>query len=166
VVQDLPSGCRPFRLPVPHEQVHAPFPPPPHRTGRADLPHPALRRVSPAGPRTRPSRTGPSPAWIAPSATSEPKTGLVDLAVNPQALGHLHSVPEVRSLPSTGITQLRRYYGPLRHPRKPGLSLAGVRLPVTRWHLRGLPVLRTFPCADMPSPLPRRDRWWDRVAPL
>jgi hypothetical protein len=31
----------------------APFPPPAHRTGRADLPHPALRRASPSGPRSR-----------------------------------------------------------------------------------------------------------------
>src|SRR5215469_8119330 len=30
----------------------APFPIPAHRTGRADLPHPALRQNSPAGPRT------------------------------------------------------------------------------------------------------------------
>ena len=46
-----PSGCRPFRSPVPHEPHPAPSPPPPHRTGRADLLHPALRRTSPAGPR-------------------------------------------------------------------------------------------------------------------
>ena len=54
--------------------------------------------------------------------------GLVDLAVNPQALSRFHSVPEVRSLPSTDITPLRRYYEPVRHPKRPGLSLAGVRL--------------------------------------
>ena len=30
----------------------------------------------------------------------------------------------------------------------------------------GLPVLRSFSYADMLSPLPRRDRRWDRVAPL
>jgi hypothetical protein len=35
---------------------------------------------------------------------------------------------ELRSLPSTGITQLQRYYEPLRHPKAPGLSLAGFRL--------------------------------------
>jgi hypothetical protein len=35
---------------------------------------------------------------------------------------------ELRSLPSTGITRLHWYYEPLRHPRAPGLSLAGVRL--------------------------------------
>jgi len=36
------SVDRPFRLPVPHESGHAPFPHPAHRTGRAALPHPAL----------------------------------------------------------------------------------------------------------------------------
>ena len=35
---------------------------------------------------------------------------------------------ELRSLPSTGITQLQRYYEPLRHPKAPSLSLAGFRL--------------------------------------
>ncbi len=35
---------------------------------------------------------------------------------------------ELRSLPSTGVTRLHRYYEPLRHPIRPGLSLAGVRL--------------------------------------
>src|SRR5208283_4757759 len=32
---------------------HAPFPPPAHRTGRADFPHPALRLASPSSPRSR-----------------------------------------------------------------------------------------------------------------
>src|SRR4051794_25450020 len=35
---------------------------------------------------------------------------------------------ELRPLPSTGVTRLRRYYGPLRNPRRPSLSLAGVWL--------------------------------------
>ena len=35
---------------------------------------------------------------------------------------------ELRSLPSTGITRLQRYYKPLRHPKAPGLSLTGFRL--------------------------------------
>src|SRR6516164_6907683 len=35
---------------------------------------------------------------------------------------------EPRPLPSTGITRLPRYCGPLRHPSAPGLSLTGVRL--------------------------------------
>src|SRR6478672_10533158 len=46
-------------------------------------------------------------------------------------------------LPSTGITQLLRYYWPLRHPSAPGLSLAGVRLIIPD-HALGLPVLRAL----------------------
>ena len=34
----------------------------------------------------------------------------------------------LRSLPSTGVTRLHRYYGPLRHPTRPGLSLASCQL--------------------------------------
>ena len=50
---------------------------------------------------------------------------------------------ELRSLPSTGITRFQRYYEPLRHPRAPGLSLAGVQLVITD-HALGLPVLRVL----------------------
>src|SRR5471030_2138089 len=46
---------------------------------------------------------------------------------------------ELRPLPSTGVTRLRRYYEPLRHPRRPGLSLAGFRLAVTHRHRWGFP---------------------------
>ena len=38
---------------------------------------------------------------------------------------------ELRSLPSTGIIRLQRYYEPLRHPKAPGLSLTGLRLIVS-----------------------------------
>ena len=48
---------------------------------------------------------------------------------------------ELRSLPSTGVTQLQRYYEPLRHPRAPGLSLTGVQL-VVAGHALGFPVFR------------------------
>lgn len=65
---------------------------------------------------------------------------------------------EVRPLSSTGIARFRRYYGPLRHPIRPGLSLAGCQLAVTRRHRWGFSCCSTFPCADMPSPLPRWDR--------
>ena len=51
--------------------------------------------------------------------------------------------PELRSLPSTSVTRLQRYYEPLRHPTAPGLSLAGVRLVIPDLAL-GLPVLRTL----------------------
>src|SRR5215475_9125879 len=50
---------------------------------------------------------------------------------------------ELGLLPSPGITRLQRYYGPLRHPSAPGLSLAGVRLIISD-HTLGLPVLRAL----------------------
>src|ERR1700694_4360436 len=50
---------------------------------------------------------------------------------------------ELRSLPSPGVTRLQRYCEPLRHPKAPDLSLAGVRLVIAD-HAMGLPVLRTL----------------------
>jgi hypothetical protein len=50
---------------------------------------------------------------------------------------------ELRPLPSTGITRLHWYYGPLRLPSAPGLSLAGVRL-ILPDHALGLAVLRAL----------------------
>jgi hypothetical protein len=50
---------------------------------------------------------------------------------------------ELRSLPSTGITRLQRYYEPLRHPKAPGLSLTGFRLVIAD-HALGLPVFRAL----------------------
>src|ERR1700691_1725749 len=35
---------------------------------------------------------------------------------------------ELRPLPSAGVTRLPRYYGPLRHPIRPGLALASCQL--------------------------------------
>jgi hypothetical protein len=64
---------------------------------------------------------------------------------------------QLRSLPFTGITRLHRYYGPLRHPKRPGLALASCQLIPTANHRWGFPccVWSTFSC--MPSPLPRQD---------
>src|SRR3954451_16039929 len=53
----------------------------------------------------------------------------------PHPSGRGTSTLRIKTLPST-------HYGPLRHPVRPGLSLAGVRLVVTRRHRGGLPVLR------------------------
>jgi hypothetical protein len=50
---------------------------------------------------------------------------------------------ELRSLPSTRVTRLQRYYEPLRHPMAPSLSLAGFRLVIAD-HALGLPVLRAL----------------------
>jgi hypothetical protein len=99
------------------------------------------------------------------SGVSQPVSGVDRLSPisglsSPSALGL-----ELRPLPSTGVTRRPRYYEPLRHPRRPGLSLTGVRLRVTRPHRLGFPVLHWTPCADMPSSLPRwpagSDRSWD-----
>jgi len=49
---------------------------------------------------------------------------------------------EPRPLPSAGVTRLRRYYGPLRYPRRPSLSLAGVWLRGSTPSPIGFPVLR------------------------
>ena len=54
-------------------------------------------------------------------------------------------VLELRPLPSTGVTRLQRYYEPLRHPPRPGLSLAGIRLEVATLRRVGLPVFRYDP---------------------
>ena len=72
---------------------------------------------------------------------------------------------EPRPLPSTGVTRLRRYYGPLRNPRRPSLSLAGV------WLRGSAPRRSGFPCCvDLRVPTCRRhypggplgsDRSWD-----
>ena len=66
---------------------------------------------------------------------------------------------ELRSLPSTGVTRPQRYYEPLRHPRAPGLSLAGVRLVVPD-HALGLPVLPALSlctcCCHYPGAAPGR----------
>ena len=62
---------------------------------------------------------------------------------------------QLRIVPSTGITRLHRYYKPLRHPNRPGLSLASCQLIQPQSPL-GLPVLRSVPFAYMPSPLPRQ----------
>ena len=54
------------------------------------------------------------------------------------------TAPRLRPLPSAGITRLPRYYGPLRHPARPGLSLTGFRL-ARATPPSGLPVLLLSP---------------------
>ena len=65
---------------------------------------------------------------------------------------------ELKSLPSTGITRLQRYYEPLRNPKAPGLSLAGVRLIIAD-HALGLSRVAYAFLVYMLSPLPRRSGW-------
>ena len=76
------------------------------------------------------------------SAVSEHSSELIGCPI-PRSLTTSCVRLELRPLPSTGITRLQRYYEPLRHPRAPGLSLAGVRLIIPD-HVLGSPVLRTL----------------------
>ena len=76
------------------------------------------------------------------SGTSQPLMEFIGSRQSPGCLSRPQMGLERRPLPSTGVTRLQRYYEPLRHPGRPGLSLAGVRLRVTRPHRLGFPVLR------------------------
>ena len=105
-----------------------PFPHPAHRTGQADFPHPALGQDF-----------TPSLSRATPSAVSEHSSELIGRPIS-RSLTTSCVRLELRSLPSTGVTRLPRYCEPLRHPRAPGLSLAGVRLVIPD-HALGLPVL-------------------------
>src|SRR6266404_4128191 len=100
-----------------------------HTTGQADFPHPAL------GQDVTLSRATPS-------AASEHLLELIGFPISRSFPTYCVCL-ELRSLPSTGITRLQRYYEPLRHPKAPGLSLTGFRL-VLADHALGLPVLRTL----------------------
>ena len=93
-----------------------PFPHPAHRTGQADFPHPALGQDF-----------TPLLSRATPSAVSEHFLELIGCPISMSFTTYCVCL-ELRSLPSTGITRLHWYYEPLRHPRAPGLSLAGVRL--------------------------------------
>jgi hypothetical protein len=66
---------------------------------------------------------------------------------------------ELGSLPSAGVTRPHRYYEPLRHPERPGLSLAGVRLS-SRDSPQGASRVASDLLPGMPSPLPRWDHWF------
>jgi hypothetical protein len=107
----------------------APFPHPAHRTGQADFPHPAL------GQDFTLSR-------VTPSAASEQLLELIGFPISRSFTTYCVCL-ELRSLPSTGVTRLPRYYEPLRHPRAPSLSLTGFRLVIAD-HALGLPVFRAL----------------------
>src|SRR6266446_539858 len=88
------------------------------------------------------SRPPPSFSRVTPSAVSEHVSELLGCPISRSLTTSCVGL-ELRPLPSTGITRLQRYYGPLRHPSAPGLSLAGVRLIIPD-HALGLPVLRAL----------------------
>src|SRR6266511_2426979 len=123
-----------------------PFPHPAHRTGHADLPHPALGQD-----------LTPLLSRATPSAVSEHSSELIGSPISRSLTTYCVRL-ELRSLPSTGITRLPRYNEPLRHPRAPGLSLAGVRLVIPDPRLGASRVAYAF-LVYMLSPLPRRSVW-------
>src|SRR5208282_5930130 len=109
----------------------APFPHPAHRTGQADFPHPALGQDF-----------TPSLSRATLSAVSEHSSEFIGCPISRSFTTYCVCL-ELRSLPSTGITRLQRYYEPLRHPKAPSLSLTGFRLVVAD-HALGLPVFRAL----------------------
>ena len=79
-----------------------------------------------------------------PSVTSEHFPGLLGSQANPSVFVTSCVRFQLRPLPSTGVTRLLRYYGPPRHPLRPGLALTSIRLIQLR-SPQGLPVLRLVP---------------------
>src|SRR5712671_1875208 len=84
----------------------------------------------------------PSLSRATPSAASEHSSELIGCPISRSLTTYCVHL-ELRSLPSTGVTRLRRYCEPLRLPRAPGLSLTGIRLVIPA-HVLGSPVLRTL----------------------
>src|SRR5207253_6883713 len=81
----------------------------------------------------------PSLFRVTPSATSEHLVGLLDSSSIPRSFAAFCVSFQLRPLPSIGITRSHRYCEPLRHPKRPGLSLTSCQL--SRSPL-GLPVFR------------------------
>src|SRR6267143_104634 len=83
-----------------------------------------------------PCRTGhrsenwaiPSLCRATPSAPSEHLVELLGSSPIPRSFVASCVSFQLRLLPSTGVNRLRRYYEPLRHPNRPGLSLASGQL--------------------------------------
>src|SRR5258705_10082071 len=100
-----------------------------HTTGQADFPHPALGQDF-------------TLARATPSAASEHLSELIGFPISRSFTTYCVCL-ELRSLPSTGVTRLQRYYEPLRHPRAPSLSLTGLRLVIAD-HALGPPVFRAL----------------------
>src|SRR5271163_3551182 len=103
------------------------------------------------------NRLLPSLSRVTPSAASEHFLELLGCPIS-RSLTTCCVYLELRSLPSTGIARLQRYYEPLRRPRAPDLSLAGVRLIIPRPRLGVSRVAYAF-LVYMLSPIPRRSDW-------
>src|ERR1700676_4824367 len=131
----------------------APFPHPAHRTGLADLPHPALGQDF-----------TPSLSRATPSAASEHLSELIGFPISMSFTTYCVCL-ELRSLPSTGITRLQRYYEPLRHPKAPSLSLAGFRLVISLTTPWGFPCCVRSRCVHAVATRPAQ-RLGVRFSPL
>src|SRR5882724_6368334 len=70
----------------------------------------------------------PSLCRATPSATSEHLVELLGSSPIPRSVVASCVSFQLRPLPSAGVTQLHRYYEPLRHPTRPGLSLTSCQL--------------------------------------
>ena len=70
----------------------------------------------------------PSLCRATPSATSEHLVELLGSSPIPRSFVASCVSFQLRLLPSTGVTRLRRSYEPLRHPTPPGLPLASCQL--------------------------------------
>ena len=117
----------------------APFPHPAHRTGQADFPHPALGQDFTLSRAT-------------PSAASEHLLELIGFPISRSFTTYCVCL-ELRSLPSTGVTRLPRYYEPLRHPRRPACPsrASGWSSLTTPW---GFPCFVRFPCVHAAATTP------------
>jgi hypothetical protein len=117
----------------------APFPLPAHRTRTCGFPA--------SGSRTRNHRAQAWDGWtlwVAAFGSRTLEREVNRLAPLSLSVSSASGLLELRPLPSTGVTRFPRYYEPVRHPKRPGLSLAGVRLG-SRSPPLGLPVLQQLP---------------------
>src|SRR6516164_6885884 len=80
--------------------------------------------------------------------------GQCEVAQSPRSFPTYCVRLELRPLPSTGVTQLQRCYEPLRHPKAPGLSLAGFQLVVALTTPWGFPCCVRFPCVHAVATTP------------
>ena len=119
----------------------APFPHPAHRTGQADFPHPALGQD-----------LTPLISRATPSAVSEHSSEFIGCPISRSFTTYCVCL-ELRSLPSTGVTRLPRYYEPLRHPRAPACPsrASGWSSPTTPW---GFPCFVRLPCVHAAATTP------------
>jgi hypothetical protein len=120
--------------------TEVPFPLPARRTGQAVFPHPALGQESTEVKRGTVGLCGSPPAGLERCSREVNRFAPLSLSFS-SASGLL----ELRPLPSTGVTRLPRYYEPVRHPRRPGPALTGVRLRAATPHRLGFPVLSQLP---------------------